>query len=59
MKILSVYKFASKLVWLGRIEAKNEAKAIEKASREFKVAANRLIATVAISGICSFDCQRP
>jgi hypothetical protein len=44
MKIFSVYKFASKLVWLGRIEAKDEAEAIEMACREFMVAANRLIA---------------
>jgi hypothetical protein len=44
MKWFSIYKFASKLVWLGRIEAKDEAEAIAKASREFKVAPNRLIA---------------
>ena len=44
MKIWAIHKFACKLVWLGRIEAKNEAEAIEMASLEFKVAPNRLIA---------------
>jgi hypothetical protein len=40
-----VYKFASKAVWLGDVEAPDEVTAIEKAAVEFKVPANRLMAT--------------
>lgn len=43
-KIWTIYKFASKLSWIGIIEAKTEKEAIEIAAKEFKVAANRLIA---------------
>jgi hypothetical protein len=37
-------EFASKLTWIGIIDAKTEKEAIEKAAEVFKVAANRLIA---------------
>jgi hypothetical protein len=40
----NVYKIASKAVWLGTIEAPDEAGATEKAAAEFKVPANRLMA---------------
>jgi hypothetical protein len=43
-KVWTIYKFASKLTWLGVIEAKTEKEAIEIAATEFKVPANRLIA---------------
>jgi len=43
-KVWPIYKFASKLTWLGIIEAKTEKEAIEIAPKEFKVPANRLIA---------------
>jgi hypothetical protein len=36
----NVYKVASKAVWLGEVEAPDEATAIEKAAAEFKVPAN-------------------
>jgi len=39
-----IYQIASKGVWLGEVEAPNEATAIEKAAAEFKVPANRLMA---------------
>jgi hypothetical protein len=39
-----VYKIANKLVWLGDVEALDEAAATEKAAAEFKVPANRLMA---------------
>jgi hypothetical protein len=39
-----IYKFASKLTWVGIIQANSENEAIEIAAKEFKVAANRLIA---------------
>jgi hypothetical protein len=42
--IWNVYKIASKAVWLGEVEAVDEAAAMEKAAAEFKVAANRLMA---------------
>jgi hypothetical protein len=40
----NVYKIASKVVWLDEVEAPDEAAAMEKAAREFKVPANRLMA---------------
>jgi hypothetical protein len=40
----NVYKIASKAVWLGEVEAPDEAAAMEKAAAEFKVPANRLMA---------------
>lgn len=40
-KIWTIYKFASKLTWIGVIEAKTEKEAIEIAAKEFKVAAYR------------------
>jgi hypothetical protein len=40
----NVNKIASKAVWLGTIEAADEAAAIEKGAAEFKVAAKRLMA---------------
>jgi hypothetical protein len=43
-KVWTIYKFASKLTWVGVIAAKTEEEAIEIASKEFKVAPNRLIA---------------
>jgi hypothetical protein len=39
-----VCKIASKAVWLGNVEAPDEAAAIEKGAAEFKVPANRLMA---------------
>jgi hypothetical protein len=42
--IWNVYKIASKGVWLGVIEAPDEAAAMERAAAEFKVPANRLMA---------------
>jgi hypothetical protein len=35
--IWKVYKIANKLVWLGDVEAPDEAAALEKAAAEFKV----------------------
>jgi hypothetical protein len=43
-KVWTIYKFASKLTWVGVIEAKTEEEAIEIASKEFKGAPNRPIA---------------
>jgi hypothetical protein len=40
----TIYKIASKAVWLGTVEAPDEAAAIEKGAAEFKVPANRLMA---------------
>ena len=40
----NVYKLASKAVWLGEVEATDEAAALEKAAAAFKVPANRLMA---------------
>jgi hypothetical protein len=40
----NIYKIASKGVWLGEVEAPDEAAAMEKAAAEFKVPANRLMA---------------
>jgi hypothetical protein len=42
--VWNVYKIASKAVWLGTVEALDEASAIEKGAAEFKVGANRLMA---------------
>jgi hypothetical protein len=39
-----IYKIAAKAVWLGNVEAPDEATAIDKGAAEFKVAANRLMA---------------
>jgi membrane-bound lytic murein transglycosylase B len=41
----TIYKLAAKAVRLGQVEAPDEAAAIEKAAAEFKVPANRLMAT--------------
>src|SRR5262249_22789650 len=38
----SIYKIAAKQVWLGTVEAPDEATAIEKASAEFRVPATKL-----------------
>jgi hypothetical protein len=38
--VWNVYKFASKAVWLGAVEAPDEATAIERGAAEFKVPAN-------------------
>jgi hypothetical protein len=43
-KVWTIYKFASELTWPGVVAAKTEEEAIEIASKEFKVAPNRLIA---------------
>jgi hypothetical protein len=43
-KVWTIYKRTSKLTWVGVIEAKTEKEAIEIASKEFKIAPNRLIA---------------
>jgi hypothetical protein len=40
----NVYKIASKAVWLGEVEAPDEAAAMQRAAAEFKVPANRLMA---------------
>jgi hypothetical protein len=37
--VWGVYKIAAKVVWLGNVEATDEAAAIEKGAAEFKVAA--------------------
>jgi hypothetical protein len=42
--VWNVYKIASKAVWVGRVEAPDEAAAMEKAAAEFNVAAKRLMA---------------
>jgi hypothetical protein len=39
----NIYKFASKAVWLGTVEAPDEATAIEKAAAEFRVPADWLM----------------
>jgi hypothetical protein len=41
--VWSIHKIGSKAVWLGNIEAPDEAGAIEKGAAEFKVPANRLM----------------
>jgi hypothetical protein len=40
----NIYKFASKAVWLGIVEAAGESAAMEKGAAEYKVPANRLMA---------------
>jgi hypothetical protein len=42
--VWEVYKIAAKAVWLGAVEASDEATAIEKGAAEFGVKANRLMA---------------
>jgi hypothetical protein len=42
--VWNVHKFASKAVWLGVVEAPDEAAAMERAAEEFKVAVNRRMA---------------
>lgn len=42
--VWNVYKLANKAVWLGAVEAPDEAAAIEKAAAEFKVPAKTLMA---------------
>jgi hypothetical protein len=42
--IWNVYKIAAKAVWLGTVEAPDEATAAEKAAAEFKAPKNRLMA---------------
>jgi hypothetical protein len=39
-----VYKVAAKSVWLGTVEARDKAAAVEKAAQEFKTEAWRLYA---------------
>jgi hypothetical protein len=39
-----VYKVASKAIWLSTVEAPDKHAAIEKAAKEFKVIASKLIA---------------
>jgi hypothetical protein len=39
-----LYKIASKAVWLGEVEAPEEASAIERSAVEFRVPANRMMA---------------
>jgi membrane-bound lytic murein transglycosylase B len=39
-----IYKVAAKAIWLGTVEAADEAAAIEKAAAEYKVPASKLIA---------------
>ena len=41
----AIYKIAAKAVWLGEVEAPDEAAAIEKAAAEYKVPAAKLMAT--------------
>jgi hypothetical protein len=41
----SIYRIAAKAVWMGEVEAPDEAAAIEKAASEFKAPAMRLMAT--------------
>jgi hypothetical protein len=40
----NVYKIASKAVWLGEVEAPDEATAMEKGAAEFGVPSKRLMA---------------
>jgi hypothetical protein len=39
-----IYKIAAKAVWIGEVEAPNEAAAIEKAAAESRVPATKLMA---------------
>ena len=47
--IWNIYKFASKAVWLGTVEAPDESAAMEQAATVFKVPANRLMAITQVS----------
>jgi hypothetical protein len=38
----AIYKIAAKAVWLGAVEAPDEATAIEKAAAEYEIPANKL-----------------
>jgi hypothetical protein len=40
----TIYKFAARLRWVGVVEATDEADAIGKAAKEFKIAPARLMA---------------
>lgn len=40
----SIYKIAARQTWLGEVEAADEREAIEKAAKEFRIDAHRLIA---------------
>jgi hypothetical protein len=40
----TIYKLAAKQIWLGEIEAADEREAIEKAAKEFKQPATKLMA---------------
>ena len=40
----AIYKIAAKAVWMGEVEASDEATAIEKAAAEYKVPAAKLMA---------------
>jgi len=40
----TIYKLAAKQTWLGEIEAADEREAIEKAAKEFKQPATKLMA---------------
>jgi hypothetical protein len=48
--VWSIYKIAAKAVWLGNVEALDEATAIEKGAAEFKVAANKPDGVEAVTG---------
>jgi hypothetical protein len=39
-----IYKIAAKQTWVGEVEAADEREAIEKAAKEFRIDAHRLIA---------------
>ncbi len=41
----SIYRAAHKAIWIGEVEAPDEAAAIEKAAEQFKVPATKLMAT--------------
>jgi hypothetical protein len=49
LKSWNIYKFASKAVWLGTVEASDEAAAIEKAMWEYTVPADKLIGDAAMT----------
>jgi hypothetical protein len=40
----TIYKFASRLQWLGTVQATDKRDAIEKAAKEFKVDPTKLMA---------------
>jgi hypothetical protein len=41
----SIYRMASKAIWMGEVEASDEATAIAKAAEQFRVPATKLMAT--------------